>query len=324
MDLDMVLNELSFGSPASNVETAKQQMSNLREVAQLATEYGVNEALRVRSQFYATVLAPSYSVSDWLDDSSVSIEERLFFNALITKSPFLDEPREADIEEKRLLSDFFYDKKSAEGLGLAYLSESLAFSARTDPPDSRWEPSIIEFQHIWLEAEDDDNINAENVRVVHASQVAHIQEHIPWIQERLKTSVRNGLELWQRKDALFPNLEFCENARKQIQDLNYGDKMLRPVVKRLLQLEQYCKTWETGAFDPKSFPKATQESKATLGDRKLREKRTFPCPDGEERVFSWHIRLTPGAWRIHFWPEGGKMIIGYIGRKLTTIKYPTP
>lgn len=243
MDLDMVFNERSLGSPGSNVETARQQMSNLTETARLAAKHGVKKAIRVRSQFYSANLAPDYSVSHWLRDRSVSIEERRFLRTSISKSPLLDEPQEADIEDKKLLSDFFYNEERAESLGIAYLSESLALSMRTDPPDPLWEPSIIELQHEWIEEDEEDKItiNRETVEVRHASKVEHIQEHRSWIEERIKNSVRDGLDLWERRNTLFPNLEFCENARQQIEKLKRGDKMLRPVKNRLFELEKYCK-----------------------------------------------------------------------------------
>jgi hypothetical protein len=61
---------------------------------------------------------------------------------------------------------------------------------------------------------------------------------------------------------------------------------------------------------------ATSESEATLNQ--YRHTRTFICPDGVPQVFKWHVRLTPGAWRIHFFPLDDKrqLIIGYIGRHL--------
>ncbi|MCI0528399.1 MAG: hypothetical protein L0Y56_13245, partial [Nitrospira sp.] len=64
------------------------------------------------------------------------------------------------------------------------------------------------------------------------------------------------------------------------------------------------------------------ESQATL--QQFGRERTFRSPDGEERIFSWHVRLTPGSWRIYFFPEeAGKMIVGYIGPHLPTVSYPT-
>ncbi|EDX71170.1 hypothetical protein MC7420_2731 [Coleofasciculus chthonoplastes PCC 7420] len=50
----------------------------------------------------------------------------------------------------------------------------------------------------------------------------------------------------------------------------------------------------------------------------MKNKLTFICPDGNERIFSLHVRMTPGAWRLHFSVdlEPGKIIIGYIGSKI--------
>ena len=46
---------------------------------------------------------------------------------------------------------------------------------------------------------------------------------------------------------------------------------------------------------------------------------------GNEITFTWHGRMTPGAWRIYFDPSitPGMMYIGYIGQKLPTVKYET-
>ena len=45
---------------------------------------------------------------------------------------------------------------------------------------------------------------------------------------------------------------------------------------------------------------------------------SFICSDGKKRLFSPHVRITPGAWRLHFCTElgPGKIIIGYIGSKI--------
>ena len=68
----------------------------------------------------------------------------------------------------------------------------------------------------------------------------------------------------------------------------------------------------------KIVSKATPESPATLEMYGL--ERTFHCHDGVLRVFSWHVRVTPGAWRLYFYPLPGehKFIIGYIGSHLST------
>jgi len=72
-----------------------------------------------------------------------------------------------------------------------------------------------------------------------------------------------------------------------------------------------------GNFDLDSLPsKATPESDSRLNQ--LKRQLTIPCLDGNERLFSLHLRMTPGAWRLYFSTEGGpqKILIGYIGRKI--------
>lgn len=309
MDLDMVLNELSLRT-ANSVQTAKQWMLDLTETAQIATEHGVNNVLRVHSEFYTAEVATGYSVSDWLYDSSVDLEARLLLNAFITNGPLLDDLQDTQIEDRKLLSDFCHEEKAANGLGFAFLLECLALSLRTEP---KWEVSSLVVEATWLE--DDNNLNSETVTVVHASRLEHIHEHIAWIQNRLSRGVRDGLDLWNRRSELFPSLSFCETVSKQMQSL--GNPILRQVVKRLFELEGYCKTWTSGSFNPDELPsKATPESETRL--QKFRQKLTFKCPDGEKRIFSLHVRMTPGAWRLHFCVElgPGQIIIGYIGPKI--------
>ncbi len=98
--------------------------------------------------------------------------------------------------------------------------------------------------------------------------------------------------------------------------------MLRPILDRLSLLEHFCKDWLEGPFESQRIAcRATPESMATL--EQYGSERTFSCPDGEMRLFSWHVRLTPHAWRIYFFPLEGKrqLIIGYIGHHLSIAKY---
>ena len=85
----------------------------------------------------------------------------------------------------------------------------------------------------------------------------------------------------------------------------------------MFELEDYSKKWIRGYFDSEALPsKATPESTSRLN--KFTEKLTFACPDNTNRLFSWHLRFTPGAGRIYFFPVDNlkKIIIGYIGYKI--------
>ena len=136
-------------------------------------------------------------------------------------------------------------------------------------------------------------------------------------------SINSGADLWERKERIFPSLIFCDNVRKQLHALNEGDPLLKQFVNKLFELEVYCKNWIDGPFDPNLLPfKVTTESTATL--EAYGDDRKFRCPDGEDRIFSWHARLTPHARRLHFFPSADtrQIIIGYIGPHLGTVNDP--
>lgn len=317
MDLEMVLNELSLNAPAKDIPTARQWMLDLLRTLRAAVKCGVPRVLRTHREFQGTLLAPDYPLAAWRSDNNVAREERLYFKSLTTKAPFLADLPE--IESNILAFEFTHNGEAAQGLGTAFLLEALAISVRSG---SRWESNQIELEVKRL-AEDADLIT-ENVLVFHASHPDHERSHDTWIQKRLQTSVRDGTDMWDRRVSLFPALIFCDSVCRQVQGLQARDPMLRAVVKRLLEMETYCKDWNEGPFNPDDLPsKASTESVSTL--QQYGAERTFRCPDGEERVFSWHVRLTPGAWRIHFFPktEERKIIIGYIGSHLPTVSDPT-
>lgn len=312
MDLEMAFNELSMRIPADNIQTAKQRMLDLIATAREAAERGVKPIIRTHSEFYASVLANNYSLSDWLRDPSIDRDDMRFI-LTAAKTPYLADIQNSEIENRNILSDFCCEGETSAGLGIAYLLESLALSIRSE---SKWKSNSIVLEVTWLE--DSENLNSDTVAVVHASSKEHVQEHIAWIQERLRTGVSDGLDLWNRREDLFPSLLFCESVNQQIQNLGNGDPMLRQVVKKLFELENYCKTWTDGAFNLDLIPsKATPESDSRL--QKLKPKLTFKCPDNVHRIFSFHLRMTgAGAWRLHFSEELGpdKIIIGYIGPKI--------
>jgi hypothetical protein len=195
------------------------------------------------------------------------------------------------------IPEFQYHGTHAHGLGFAYLIEAMALSLCSEV---QWDASHIEIEATRLG--DDEYIFTEQVMVVHASWVDHVQEHTIWIQNRLRTSGRDGIDLWDRRESLFASLHFCDAVNDQIQSLHTGNPLLRSVVRRLLELEHYCRGWAGGPFNAQQLPtKTSPESQGTL--QQFGRERTFLCPDGQERLFSWHVRLTPGAWRIHFFPE---------------------
>lgn len=321
MELEMVLNELSLSPIANNIPAARQRMSDLMLTAIVATKYGVKSVMRTHSKLDMEGLAPGYPVARWRNDDNVDFEMRRFYRTLVTKSPFLDDITDPEVLNSVNLSDCFCGEDRAIGLGVAFWLEALAVSFKSK---SRWYANYLQLRISQI----DDNEEIEDTfeEIPHASSNDHIREHLVWISDRLskvdQIVARDGLDIWQRKVDWFPNLYFCEKVREQLQDLPHGHLMLMPIVKRLLELEYFCATWHEGPFDLKKISsKVTPESAATL--EMYGSQRTFLCHDGKARTFSWHVRLTPGAWRLYFHPlpNERKLIIGYIGSHLTTAHY---
>ncbi|HBB31994.1 MAG TPA: hypothetical protein DDZ80_09235 [Cyanobacteria bacterium UBA8803] len=310
MDLEMVLNELSLRTPAADIPTARQLMSELIRTVRQATVSGVKRVLRTSDDINTIELAPDYPVARWRNDNGVNREERSFFRTLTTKAPFWTDIAEA-IKNNFDLSDVIHQGEEARGLCFALVSDALPVSLNSE---ARWNHSRLELTVTRLE---DEELIEEHLEIIHASCRHHIQEHTDWIQKRIRIEVIDGLDLWKRREELFTSLEFCDNVGKQIQSLNIGNPMLRQVVKRLYELDDYCKIWASGSFNPDNLPsKATPESDTRL--QQFQQELIIRCPDGEKRIFSLHVRMTPGAWRLHFCVESGpgKIIIGYIGPKI--------
>lgn len=316
MTLDMVLNELSLRSPAPDITTACSWMSCfIQTVKGIKKKAGSQALLRTQYEFYDTNLAPDYPLRRWLNDVEVDREQQRFIKSLATKSPFSEDTLESAIEEVENnvgAYEFRYQNERAIGLGVASILDIIPVSFISE---TCWDCCYINLDVI--KADDDD----EKLTIVHCSRPEHLNEHLSWISCRLRRDIYDGLTLLERREDLFPNLYFSDTAKEQLKKLQAGDIMLNPVEKGLSDLQQYSTIWLQGAFDASKIGrKATPESKATL--EKYTEERTFLCSDNQERIFSWHIRLTPQDWRIYFFPEQpGKLFIGYIGRHLRTVQF---
>ncbi len=320
----MVLNELSLEPPALNVPQAQQRMRDFLDTARIATKLGVKKVIRTSDDLSYVSLAPNYPLARWRNDDEVDRDTRRYFRTLVTKSPYLKDIEDGEIEGKNERSQFFYQNKEAKGLGIAYLLDNLALSFRSA---QIWEQSNLELALI--ELDEDGELREGLIRnVTHACSVEHAQQHENWIRERIRIQAQreilDGDAIWTHKETFFPHLQFCDAVQKQLQRVLQGDPHLRQIEKILFDLSTFCENWHDGPFDHhKIRGYITPESHATL--KKYLDEHTFMCPDGVNRLFSWHARLTPSAWRIYFFVDEEKnlLVIGHIGHKLPNVLYPT-
>src|SRR6476469_699386 len=312
MDLEMVFNELSARTLAPDISTARQWMSELIRTMVAAKGCGL-KGIRIQADVHAMILAESYPLSRWRNDPEVNKDERTFLRTLATKTPLsVDIP---DIEIKIKVEDpgceLSLQGIQSESFKVAFYLETLVISLHSE---LLWNASRINLDLI--EIDENGELIEESVEVLHASQKNHVLEHADWIKKRQQTAVVDGWELWNRRAELFSSLEFCDRVSQQIESL-VDPKMLRQVVRKLFELDELSKSWTDGALNLDNLPsKASPESESRL--KQLREQLNIQCLDGKKRIFSLHIRMTPGAWRLHFCTElgPGKIIIGYIGPKI--------
>jgi hypothetical protein len=319
MPLDIVLNELSYRVPAADVWVARDGMFLLIDTIRAAQKLGTSRTLRFHHDLYRSAIAADYTVADWLNDAAIDRDARLFFKTVATTSPFLSDLAGSSVDERFRGAEFRYGQESVLGLGVAYLLDALAISL---PFSHVWD--VPELSIVISELDDEGQIVDDSGLVKHAANLDHVRKHERWIDERRRREVLNGRELWTERSSLFPRLVFCSSVKTQLEQLGNGDALFRQVMRKLFELEVYCRTWDSGPFDPALFPgRATPDSESTL--RAFPEPRTIRCPDGISRIFTWHVRATPGKWRIYFHPVEVErtMLIGYIGPKLPTVSHPT-
>ena len=313
MPKDLVFNERSlsppFLDPTEAAARMKQFLTLLSTVKTHSRSTGIS--LRTSIPLHAWLLAPDYSISQWRNDKSVDIELRRKLLAVGFNWPAITEQAEPDLMSRHLGSECLHEGQRADGLGLAWLLDGLAISFDQQP----WVLSTIPLTETTIGPAD--TIEHQPVQVRHASRDQHADEHASWLRPSLVVS--DGLDLWNRRSVLFPRLSFCSRVERQLEDLDRGHPLLDQVLARLQRLDAYVSSWTTGPFDIRALGiKITPESDPTLSAYETEH--TFVCPDGQERRFSLHARMTPDAWRLFFYPvRPGEIVVGHIGKKLPTV-----
>lgn len=312
--MDLVFNELSLSKPLDSLAEARSRMGNFVEIIQQLFRDGFSKDLRVTDDFLHLLLANDYRIVQWLNDGEVDREIKMFFKARISRKPYIDAHTESHLYNHFVSSEFMYNGFNSRGLGVAFLLDGVGISVFSH---EQWNTYSLEASFIELDSQGE--IYEEKIQIRHISTFSHFEFHKPYYEQRKWLNIeqldwRNSLE------ELFPSLEFCERAVAQLYEFGKGEHILKQIKGRLIELQEYFNVWSEGGFDSSLFSfKVTPESQRTL--EHFKEEHTFLCPDGQYRVFSWHLRMTPGAGRIFFIPDETtrKCIIGHIGNKLKTV-----
>lgn len=324
MSLLCFLNELSEQPPAPDEIAGRARLERLLDTL-LAVKrvYGATKLeLRTAGPIDAIELAEGYPVARWKSDADVLWKRRQLFLQFVTETPFLRENRDSiEAVNNELLSECLHEGRPARGLSAARAAEGLSVSIASDPC---WDKAWLDRVVIKL-IRDGLRIEETTERLRHASAAVHVIEHEHWLRELKRLSVKDGRDLWDRRATLFPKLDFCKGTKEQLEEFRSGDRALKQVVRRLDELQKFFEEWSGEPFGPEDFPsKCSPESRVTLA--KYEDEHTFTLPDGERRVFSWHVRFTPDPGRIFFDGDArtGKGVVGCIARQgLPTVRDPT-
>ena len=123
MDLEIVFNEISLKTPASDIPTARQWMINLiNTIRAVKPASGVKRKLRTKSDFQYLLLADDYRVVQWRNDPDVDLEARRFLKVVDVTNPLANDGsfclcgdmlRATDINRVLRLTVSYYHRVSA-------------------------------------------------------------------------------------------------------------------------------------------------------------------------------------------------------------------
>lgn len=224
---------------------------------------------------------------------------------------------EKELYDTTLTHEFSFNGLMVKGLGIAYLLGGIGVSLNRE---KHWDNSKIILRTTYYDAEIDDLLS-EDITVNHASTLTNLKDHEDWFLKDRMIDIVDSSELWSKREKLFSKLEFCDSVYDWLKKCDYGNPLFHQIINRLVELNYYFDAWNEGPFDPEAIPsKCSPESKVTL--EQFEKDHTFISSNGDKNLYSWHVRVTPGAWRIFFLADEQtrKGKIGYIGPKLPTVK----
>ena len=301
--MEAYLNELSVRAFSSNKD-AQDAFSLLGRCLHKMSELGVSN-IRMTNEVMGKGILPGQTWNRILNNETV-IDKDLK-SVLIARLCTL-EPVDS-LEDKYNVLGFSYNGMPCKGLGWASeaMENTLALGLRQT---GTWDDGSYKIDISLLD--EDGNEQSLTSECKHAVTPDGIEKHREFLLQKVNIPT-NGKVLAKRSARLFPHLRFAEQALNQLDKIK-DSAAIQQIYWRLSDLERVAAN-STTSISPEKFKyKTTPESETRSRLPQLK----ILFSDGETRLCSWHSRFTPGAGRIHFYPEESEQIfyIGYIGEKI--------
>lgn len=308
--MNIFLNELSFCGQASNKYQGAQLMSDMLKVLKILQQIS-NEPIATSSILWKKEIGPQYSVRDYIFDRNIDQAVRNYFQIITTKGPYIE----------HLFSQSFYEHKcylqNENILDVSWTSVAAAFFFDGILASLKGAPQFAsETINVFCCLKGDERQEANIINQCDPDQADS------FVRNFFRQNLNSGESLWEKRTVLFPEITFCEKVKNQLQNSNYSPSVLQNVIRHLDCMNKYMKAVRSGEIKAPNYTQmgieASRESEITL--KHFGHLRTFQCPDGKKRVFSWHSKIRGKAnLRIYFYPpdeENEHFLIGYIGRHL--------
>ena len=278
----------------------------------------------VDAHWFRIELTPGYYWQDWYSGTATrdpSLKEQAqAFLSISTRQPFFL----SDELEAALLIDVEHceSKNSFAALKAAVWHDAAIISLPTRNP---WNDSPIMVQTHKMN--DAGEIRAEVSWVENFYSLENFSKIEQSLHDARHAAMRSGKDIWENRDNLFPNLEFCGNAPDQLRTWSHRLSCLEQSREAMRVLDLFAEKWGIGEIHEYTHEtlrglglthRVTGESETCVNNRTRLLLRTFHLhTTGEAAFFENHIKITLG-FRIYFYCDirDRSVHVGYIGPHL--------
>ena len=315
---EMILNHASVAS--AGWRDALEFLPDLADgVASLVRAGVVQSTLRMSRSLHETCWPDEGSLYDAVRETMRrgARDQALFLMKLSEKAPLLSNLGPDVTDRFRMCEERTLPLDDGAPLVLCAITNAIAVSFPSEPS---WDHDRLRVD--FLAMLEDGAFEDAQEEIDNLARAEHAVAIIDRWRDRVRLDCSNTVELWDRREELFPHLCFGLDVEDHLAELNPG--LLSTLVNRLADLHDSAVAWpDAGGAEPPWTCRVTDESKSVKEKPKWRDARRFRSAAGEALLFLWHARFGK-AERIHlrFDASESKIEIGYVGRKLPTKRFP--